>query len=261
MHRKLTLTKVSGWSVLCVGVLSLITSIIYNSQILAFIGLGLTFWGIILIYIKSEDYIKLSLLNATCLPTLETLNHIIDALGYTEKAVYLPPKYLKDPEDNKAYVPKNKGSSLPAPEQIQQAEYKVFIENPEGILLTPPGSAMAKLFEKALETSFTKVDPQYLQLNLPKLFIEDLEIAQMLEINIENGKANIKIENTPYISLARENAKFQRLYEIAGCPLASALACALAKATGKPIIIEKQRLDEETRTLEIEFRTIQEEKA
>ena len=259
MRRKLTSTKVAGLAVFSIGVLSLVTSIIFNSQISAFIGLGLTFWGIILIYIKSEEYIKGSLLDATCLPTLESLNHLIEALGYTEKAVYLPPKYLKDPEDSKAYIPKSKGSNLPTPEQTQQSE--VFIQNPQGLLITPPGGAITKLFEKTLETSFTKADPQYLQLNLPKLLVEELEIAQTLEIDIKIDKANIKIENTPYISLARENAKFKRLYEIVGCPLASALACALAKATGKPITIEKQKVNEETKTIEIEYNIIQEEKS
>lgn len=260
MPKKMTLTKVSGWATLSLGAISLIFSVFFNSQILAFIGLGLTFWGIVLTYIRSEDYIKEGLLTATCLPTLETLSQLMDALGYSEKAIYLPPKYLKDPENNKAYIPKNKGSSLPTPEQIQRAGNEIFIENPQGVILTPPGSALTRLFEKTLETSFTKADPKYLQLNLPRLLIEELEIAQNLEINIESDKASIRIENTSYASLTKENKNFLNLYESVGCPIASALACALAKATGKPIIIEKQKVDEETKTIEIEFRIIKEEK-
>ncbi|MGB9693952.1 MAG: hypothetical protein ACPLYF_03830 [Fervidobacterium sp.] len=254
----ISLAKASGLIMLSLGSISLIGSIIYTSQILAFIGLGLIFWGIILTYIQTEEYVKESLLNATALSSLAMLNQIITELDYTEKAVYLPPKYLKDPEENKAYIPKNKMSKLPTPEQIQEKD-KLFIENPEGMLITPPGSELAKLFEKTLNTSFTKVDMQYLQLNMPKLFIEDLEIAQDLEINMENNRVHVKIEETAYQNLTEEIEKFEKLYGSLGCPLSSAIACALAKAIGKPIIIEKKLVNEKNRTVEIEYRIIEEE--
>jgi uncharacterized protein YuzE len=260
MRRNMNLAKVAGWITLSLGCLSLIVSIISESQILAFIGLGLTFWGIILIYIRSEEYVKGSLLNATSLSTFATLNQIVQELGYREKAIYLPPKYLKDPESNKAYIPKSNLSKLPTPEQIWEKEDKLFIENPQGILLIPPGSELTKLFEKTLQTSFTRADLQYLQLNIPKLFVEELEIAQNLDINIENNKVRVKIENSTYLSLAKEAAKFSKLYESIGCPLSSSIACALAKATGKPVIIEKQQINDEEKTIEIEYRLIEEEK-
>ncbi|MEM3701022.1 MAG: hypothetical protein QXL57_09215 [Candidatus Bathyarchaeia archaeon] len=259
MQINVNLAKIAGWITLGLGILSLITSVIYDSQILAFIGLGLTLWGIILIYIRTEDYVKESLLSATSLSTLATLNQIIDELGHKEKAIYLPPKYLKNPENNRAYIPKSKISKLPQPEQIQAKEDKLFIENPQGILITPPGSELARLFEKTLETSFTRVDLRYLQLNLPKLFIEELEIAQNLEINAETNKVHVKIENSTFQNLTKEIMKFSKLYENLGCPLSSAIACALTKAIGKPITIEKQETDEKNKTIEIEYQIIEEE--
>jgi len=257
MNKRITLTKVAGWITLSLGSLSLVISIVFNSQILAFIGLGLTFWGIILIYIKSEEYVKESLLKATSLSALATLNQIMEEFSYKEKAIYLPPKYLKNPEDNRAYIPKDKISRLPTPEQIQ-VEDKLFIENPYGILMMPPGSELARLFEKTLETSFTGVDLQYLQINLPKLFIDELEIAQNIDINVETNKVHIKIENSNYQNLARETMRFSKLYESLGCPLSSAIACALAKATGKPITIEKQEINEKNKTIRIEYRIMEE---
>jgi hypothetical protein len=125
MHKnKINMPKASGLITLILGAASLLASVYYSSQILAFIGLGLVFWGIILTYIRTEEYVKESLLNATSLSTLSVLNHIIEELDYKEKAVYLPPKYLKDPEANKAYIPKNKESKMPTPEQIQEKEDK-----------------------------------------------------------------------------------------------------------------------------------------
>jgi len=257
--QKISFAKASGWGILGLGAAALVASIIYVSQILAFIGLGLIFWGIILTYIQTEEYVKENLLDKTVLPSLATLNQMIQELDYKGKAIYLPPKYLKDPEANKAYICKQKEGKMPTPEQIQEQETKLFIENPQGILLTPPGAELAKLFEKTLETSFTRIDMQYLQQNMPKLFIEDLEIAQNFEMETEDNKVHVKIENSAYKNLTKEATNLSNLLGSLGCPLSSAVACALAKATGKPIIIENQKTSEDGRKTEIEYRIIEEE--
>jgi hypothetical protein len=96
-HR-IDLTKATSWTLLGVGVAALILSIIYASSILTFIGLGLLFWGALTLYITTEKYVKEILLNSTLLPRLANMDKILTELGYQGKAVYLPPKYLKDPE-------------------------------------------------------------------------------------------------------------------------------------------------------------------
>lgn len=253
--RKIAFPKAIGITTLCLGATALIIATIYGSQILAFIGLGLTFWGIILTYIQTEEYVKKALLDAAALPSLATLNQLIEELGYSGKAIYLPPKYLTDSESNKAYIPKNMEEKLPTPEQIQAKEKQLFHEN-SGLLLTPPGNELAKLFEKILETSFTRTDLQYLQLKMPKLFVEDLEIAQNMEINVENSKIHVKIEKPVFMSLTIEASTLSKLYTSLGCPISSAIACALAKATGKPVIIEKQQINEGG-TMEIIYRVME----
>jgi hypothetical protein len=90
--------KLIGYTILLFGALSLFFSIFYEHTVLAFIGLGLTFWGALLLYIRSENYVKAKLLNSTMIPTLANMDKILTELGYQGKAVYLPPKYLKDPE-------------------------------------------------------------------------------------------------------------------------------------------------------------------
>lgn len=257
--RKISLTKATGWTMLGFGAAALIASIVYVSQILAFIGLGLIFWGAILTYIQTEEYIKENLLDTTVLSSLVTLNQIMKELDYKGKAVYLPPKYLRDPEANKAYIPKQKEGKLPLPEQIQEQETRLFIENPQGILLTPLGAELSKLFEKMLETSFTRIDLQYLQQNMPKLFIEDLEIAQDFQMETEKNKVYVKIENSAYKNITKAAMNLSNLYNSLGCPVSSAIACALAKATGKPITIENQQTSGDGKNMEIEYRLLEEE--
>jgi uncharacterized membrane protein len=141
-NHKANLIKAATWAFIGIGSLALFTSIVYVSSILSFIGLGLIFWGALLLYIQPEEYTKKALLDATVIPSLETLNQIIHELDYKGKGIYLPPKYLKDPEASKVYISKQKDGKLPKPELILKYENQLFFENPQGILLTPPGAQL-----------------------------------------------------------------------------------------------------------------------
>jgi hypothetical protein len=255
---RINLAKLISSILVTTGTAALILSINYTSSILAFIGLGLVFWGITFIYIRPEEHTEKALLDATASPLLATLDQIMQEANYKGKAVYLPPKYFLNPEANKAYIPKKKDTKLPTPEQIQTQETQLIIENPQGILLTPPGAELTKLFEKTLKTSFTRVNLQYLQQKMPKLFIEDLEIAKNFEIKTEDNKVHVKIENSTYQNLTEEAINLS-LYRNLGCPISSAIASALAKATGKPIIIENLQTSEDGKDIEIEYSILQEE--
>jgi len=261
IQHKISTTRLVSVFLLALGLIALAFSIIYTSSILAFIGLGLTFWGIIIFYIRTEEYVKRKLLDTTVLPQLETINQMLREQNYKGKAVYLPPKYLTNPEANKAYIPKQEKEKLPTPEQIQKHETELFLKNPNGLLLTPPGAELTRLFEKTLETSFIRTDLQYLQQNMPKLFIEDLGIAQNFDLEIKNNKIHVKIEDSAYKNLNKEAENLSNLYTSLGSPISSAIACALAKASGKPIIIEKQHISKDGKTIEIEYQILEGEEA
>jgi len=273
---KITPTRLVSVFLLALGLIALAFSIIYTSSILAFIGLGLTFWGTVTLYIASEKYVKQTLLNSIIIPSLSNLNQILTELGYQGKAVYLPPKYLKDPETSKVYIPKNKNTKLPTPEEIQQKEDKTFLKNPEASLITPPGTSLSKLLEQTLGTSFTKVKLENLQKNLSKLFIEDLEIAEDLEIQtkptevaqkvadsisiiqLKNDTIQVKITNSIYDGVCKEARTLTHICGSIGCPICSAIACAIAKASGKPVTIEKTESTEDGKVIEAYYRIIEE---
>ena len=151
--------KLTYSTLITTGAIALFTSIIYTSSILAFIGLGLLFWGIIFTYIRTEEYAKKILLDTTASSQQATLNHIIQELQYEGDAIYLPPKYFRNPETHKAYIPEQKNTQLPRPEQIQEHEQDFLIEKPPGVLFTPPGAELSKLFEKTLKTNFARSRP------------------------------------------------------------------------------------------------------
>jgi len=258
-----------------VGSITLAVSIIYESSILAFVGLSLTFWGALLLIIGTEKYVKQPLLDSTIIPSLVYLDQTLTELNYQGKGIYLPPKYLGDFETSKIFIPKNRNTDLPTPERIQQQNDKIFLTNPEAMLIIPPGLSLSKLFEKTLGTSFARVDLEYLQQNLPKLFIEDLEIAEDLEIQTNYDETSkqmtktvslvktkydtihVKITNSVYKDTCREARKLSRIHDAIGCPICSAIACTLTKATGKPLVIEKSEVTEDGKTIEANFQFLE----
>jgi len=252
---KLGLTRIVSLTLFCAGVAALTVSILFSSSILAFIGLGLTFWGAILLYIRTEKYIE-ALLGKTTLPSLATLNQIIEELGFKGQAVYLPPKYLRDFESSKVFIAKQERTKLPTPKQIQKQEEKMFLTDPEGILLTPPGADLTRLFEKTLDTSFTKVDLQYLEMDMPRLLVEDLEIAENVEIEAKKNMVYAKIVNSIYKNMQLEAERLPKVGFSLSCPICSAIACAIAKASGRPVVIESDQTSEDGQTLTIEYRLL-----
>ena len=242
-------------TILILGLISLAASAFYASSILAFIGLGLTFWGALLLYITPTRYVKLDLLNAIAPSTLANIERMLTSSKLNEKGIYLPPKYLKDFESSLIFIPSKANQTLPRPEEID--EEKLYSKNPEGIFLTPPGIALSKLFEKELGTSFTKTDLNYIQNNLPKLLIEEMEIAENVEVEIKDNLITVEIANHIFSEICEETRKLPKTHEAIGCTLSSAIACALAKATGKPIVIENEELSEDGKTTKIQYRILE----
>jgi hypothetical protein len=244
--------KLIVYLLFALGILLTLMSISYGQMIMAFVGLGLTFWGGILFYISSSRYVPLELLNAIAASTLTNIDNIILDSNPTGKGVYLPPKYLKDFESSLVFIPARANQSLPEPTGNFEALYS---RNPYGAFITPPGLALSKLFEKKLGVTFTRTDLNYLQSNLPKLLIEDLEIAEDTDIRIKNNILTVTLKNHVFNEVCQETRKNQKIHESIGCMLSSGIACALAKATGKPIIIDKE--ENNGGTTKIQYRILE----
>lgn len=228
-------SRVIGYLLLSMGAIALSSSFIFTSNILAFIGLGLTFWGTLLLFIRSVKYVKGQLLNSTVVSTLSAINKVILELNYKGRAIYLPPRQLKSLNEVTVYIPAKDEVNIPT---IEEAN-KVFINNPRGLCLPSAGSGLMSLYEEELGTNFSKVELDYLQTNLPKLFIEDLEMFKDFEMNLKGDVIHVKIEGSIYQDLCNQVGELNHVRQSYGCPLCASIACVLTKATGKPMQIEK----------------------
>lgn len=270
---KITASQAPGFALFIVGLATLIAAFIYTSNIGALIGLGLTFWGIILLYIQTDENIPASVLEASIPPYAYTLDQIIQALDLKGNPVLLPPKYFENPQDTRIFIPKQKTSQLPTPEQTQKNNNRLLMKEPNGILIIPPGTELAKLFERTLETNFTTADLQFLQQRMPQLLIENLELITDFEIQTQNApsatektpqptlseateKIRIKLTTTTYKNTFEQTNQNPSITVLAN-PLTSAISIAIAKATGKPVTIENQKItnNENSTNVTIYYRT------
>jgi hypothetical protein len=230
------------------GAVLLVISAFFASSYLAILSLGLFFWGVILIYITPKKHVPLTLLNAT--NDLRNIERILAEANVTEKGIYLPPRNLKDSESSLVFVPEKPTKNLPDP---IETNLKLLGNEKNGLFLTPPGFSLSRLFEKELGYSFTKTDLKQIQSVLPKLLVETMEIAEDAEMEIQGNIVNIEITNSVLDGVCQQTQNLQQTHDQIGCPLTSAIACALAKASGKPVIIQKETENLQTKVTKIEY--------
>ncbi len=236
-----------GCVILILGFAFLFSSVFSESYVAAFIGLGLTFWGALLMFVRSTKYVKLDLLTAASSSTLGTIEEMLATTAFSNKGIYLPPKLLPDYSSNLVSIHATNKQALPKREEITKNENS---KTSKWLFLTPPGQALCAIFEKHLGKSFAEMDLPEFQRSLPKLF-DELEITKHASLDIEGNVITVKAQNNIFEDLCKETGKRQRTLTALGSPFSSALGCALAKVAGKPVIIEKEeQTDDNTTTIQ-----------
>lgn len=251
-------TRLAGYVVTFVGAAVLAGSMIFSSSVWAIIGLVLTFWGVLFFFFKPTSLVKADLLDSASYSLLENVYRLVSEFGLKGKGVYLPPRYLKEVSGGRVFVPAEEEVYVPTLDEVGEAEDRVFLKNPGGVCLVPSGVALANLFEKELGTSFAKVDLEYLESNLPKVFIEALEIAENFELSVERSRIHVRIEGSIYRDLCDEVRRLSRVCKIFGCPLCSSIACSLARASGKPVVMDGNEFSQDGKVMDVYYSFLEE---
>jgi len=245
---KENVNKAVALLMLILGLSSLLGSVFYSSYVAAFVGVSLSFWGALLLFLMPTKHVRLELLTATAASSLANTERLLASYRSKARGVYLPPKLLRDYQSSLVYVPANEGEPLPKREEIPE-------QNPQpqpsrAFYLTPPGLGLSRLFEKHLGRLFTETSPDELQRLLPRLF-EELEITKNTLILLGPDSMKVELRNHIFKDLTEETDKLKLTIRTAGSPLSSAIACALAKATGKPVtILNEETTPDETTTIQ-----------
>lgn len=253
--KRTTFSQIIIFIMLFLGIGIVAVSAFYASPFLAILGVAITFWGAILLYVTPSKLVPLTLLNVSAEAAVANIERLISELNLSEKGVYLPPKNLKNIESSLVFIPETPKTLLPTPEETNE---KQLTNKKTGALVTPPGSALSSLFEEALGFSFTKTTLKQIQNKLPKLLVDDLEIAENAEIQIRRNTVTLEITGSILDEICRQTDSQPKTHMQVGCLLSSAIACALAKATGKPVTIQKETRNQETKTTKIKYQILEE---
>jgi len=232
---------------LAVGAIALVSSVAYSVTVSAFIGLGLTFWGALLLLIRPSGYLRTELMDSSMLSPIMMTDRLLGELGYGGNGVYM----RDDKLEAFVFVPAENGAEIPTSSQL---ENNVFIASPRGVILPPPGRSLAYFLEEELGGKLTIRELARLQGRLTRVLIENLEIAKDFEMHLEAGYVRLRFIGSIYANLCRELMDNTRICSTIGCPLCSAMACILTASTQRPIAFEGESLSENGRVMEANYR-------
>jgi hypothetical protein len=244
------------------GVLSLIFSVSSKSEILAFIGLGLLFWGVLFLLTRPTKYVEGSLLDSVATSEYSTIDRIIRSFQYGGKGYYIPPypkdaripEHLKGLKDMVVFLSANSNAIMPSIEDVVEGRFLPI--KSKGALVTPPGFGLLTQIEKQFRIDFNNMELIELCEVLPRLFTEDFNLAKAMEMNLSENEVSLKIFDSLFQNLHRTDNGSMSV-NLLGCPIASAVACALAKTSGKIVTIQTQLSSSDGLIIEVRYRFVQ----
>jgi hypothetical protein len=238
---------------LILGALSLLWSIYLKTTVLAFIGLGLTFWGTLFLLLGTPREVETNLLYAAATSEYSSINRIVNDLNYTGEAIYMPPypknihvpdhqKNLKEPivfisqKKNTLDPSSTKDSFLDLESIDERGSGKFLLKNGMGLFLVPPGLGILNDIEKRLKIDFTNMDTMQFCQIISQVLLEKLNLAKSIETKKEGNIVIMKIRNSIYRNLFTTEDNLTSI-QLLGCPMTSAIAVGLAKASNKNVCI------------------------
>jgi hydroxymethylpyrimidine/phosphomethylpyrimidine kinase len=76
-------------------------------------------------------------------------------------------------------------------------------------------------------------------------------------MQIQGKTVTLEITSSILDEICRQTDSQPRTHKQVGCLLSSAIACALAKASGKPVTIQNETRNQETKTTQIEYQILE----
>jgi hypothetical protein len=251
-----------GFALVISGASILVGATYTSSTILAFIGLSLSFWGILFFFIRPARYVRASGLESTAIPLYKTVDRIADDLGHYGKVLTVPPypedvylpNHLRGLKEMIVLLSREAESAMPTIEEI--AKQKFLLENHRGICITPPGLGIMRMLEKEARMSFARTDGEELLEVISKLVTNDFELARNMEFHGDGNTNQIRIEDSLFKNLYSRESKLKSVHFL-GCPLVNAISCILSRASGKVVETIKIEVSADLNTIELWCQTIE----
>ena len=262
------------------GIALFVLSVFFGSQIICVIGLGLIFWGALFLLITPLKYVEGNFLITSTLPAYMTIDRMLKDLNPKNEAYNIPacprnvclPEHLKGLRETVTFIPAEHSTEMakinetedaaedkflfenPKELLISIARDKFLIENPKGLLITSPGIGLLDKIEQKRNTDLTKIPPSELDDILPSL-LSELYLAKEITMTTNENNVTLQIQDSLYKNLYSQKYNLKSI-NLIGCPIVSAVACAIAESTGKPTLIQEIKTTPDGKTITVTFKII-----
>jgi hypothetical protein len=249
-----------GVNFLICGIALFVVSVLSGSMIISVIGLGLTFWGALLLLIPPPKHVEASFLITSVLPDYMTIDRMLNYLNPTTEAYNIPPcpkdinlpKHLEGLKQMVTFIPMEAAGGMPEIEDIARGEF--LTKRPKGLLIASPGTGLLDRIEQKGKTDFTKIPAGELDEKL-SVFLSELYLAKNIELTQNETGVVLKIDGSLYSELYTEKYHLKSI-NLLGCPLVNAAACAIAKSIGKPIMVQEIKVTSNGKTISANLQTV-----
>lgn len=242
-HRSISLHQLSKDRIHNKGVIALITSggillgtsYLLGSITLTFAGLGLVLWGT-LFYIGRPSVTREDIAAFMPLSAIKALNRTISSLGYKGSGLFFYSRILNTETRAYLFVRAN-DNELSLPNEKEIVDGNIFCNTPNGISIPAPALGIMDFLEKELSTDFATYDLDLIQASLPKLLVEDLKLADALDMQYNLDKVFVKISSESWSNICNNISEECQVGGHALCPICGTFALIFSKVTGKTIAI------------------------
>jgi hypothetical protein len=231
-----------------VGVIALVAAVSLDVTVLAFVGLGLAFWGALLLQVRPSAYLKAEIVKSTAQSSVEAVDRLLGDLGCASKGIYLPARSL---QRIVVFVPSgnNAGSIV----------NHTSLNSMKGIIVVPPGLSLAALIENELGIDITKSKLVTLEGKLTKILTDDLEIVKDFEMRLDREQASFKFVQANLADFCNNLRDRTHICSTLGCPICSAMGCLLAGSSKRPVEFEGEKISKNGQVMEATYRIIEED--
>jgi len=204
-------------------------------------------WGALLLFLKPTKHVRLELLTATASSSLMNTERLLVSNGSTARGVYLPSKLFHDYQSSLVYVPAQMGEPLrnakKSPSRTRSPHFKRSLSYAPGPgLVKTIREAHGKIFHRDHSSRAARIASQTVRRAGDNQ--EHAHPARPRQNEGRNEKPHLQRPTRRKGQTIPDNRN-------SGQPLSSAIACALAKATGKPVtILQEETTQDQTTTIQ-----------
>lgn len=159
------------------------------------------------------------------------------------------PEYLAGLKDTIVYIPSEDNVKMPSLEEL--AGGRSINSKNKGITLIPPGAELIMELKKELRIEIAKLtEPDDLYKAISRITIEDLKLAEDIEMKFQTDKLLVKIKQSVFRDLYLSKDISKSVHSI-GCPLISMISCAIAMNTGRIVTINAAEMSQDGNLMQV----------